>query len=165
MLGSPRPAGSALPTHALSCLQALQSRRRCLPAEPGFNVEVAVNVERGVQTDPRRRRRREPSDRGVPYSHISDTSGRFWPVSMIHVHTHLVSLVKHRLCSLDPAPKLIKRRRSLETRPVLASPHHMRCLLSLRRSAAVISGSTLTASHRRLKMATLGPQPASVASS
>ena len=97
MLGAPRPAGSALPTHALSCLRTLQSRRRCLPAEPGPNIKVAVNVVRGVQTDPKRRIWRETSARVVPYSHISDTTGRFWPVSMIHVHTHLESSVKHRL--------------------------------------------------------------------
>ena len=101
MLGAPRPAGSALPTHAVSCLRTLQSRRRCLPAEPGPNINVAVNVVRGVQTDPKRRIWREPCNRGVPYSHISDTTGRFWPVSMIHVHTHLESSVKHRL--LDPS--------------------------------------------------------------
>ena len=141
MLGAPRPAGSALPTHALSCLQALQSRRRCLPAEPGLSFSTAVNVVRGVQTDPKWRIWREPCNRGVPYSHISDTTGRFWPVSMIHVHTHFGEAP-----TLDPASKLIKRRRSWETRPVLVSPHHMRCLLSLRRSAAVIPGSTLTAS-------------------
>ena len=91
MLGAPRPAGSALATHALSCLQALQSRRRCLPAEPGLSFSVAINVVRGVQTDPKRRIWREPCNRGVPYSHISDTTGRFLPVSMIHVHTHLES--------------------------------------------------------------------------
>ena len=97
MLGAPRPAGSALPTHAVSCLRTLQSRRRCLPAEPGLSFSVAINVVRGVQTDPKRRIWREPCNRGVPYSHISDTTGRFWPVSMIHVHTHLESSVKHRL--------------------------------------------------------------------
>ena len=119
-----------------------------------------------MQTDPRRRRRREPSDRGVPYSHISDTTGRFWPVS-IYSRAY-PSGVFGEAPTLDPASKLIKRRRSLETRPVLASPYHPRCLLSLRRSAAVISGSTLTASLRRLKMGDFGASArecASVASS
>ena len=60
-------------------------------------ASVAMNVVRGVQTDPKRRIWREPCNRSVPYSHISDTTGRFCPVSMIHVHTHLESLVKHRL--------------------------------------------------------------------
>ena len=47
---------------------------------------------------------------------------------------------------LLPAAKLTARRRSVKVRPVLASPHHPRCPLSLRRSAAGPPGSTLIAS-------------------
>ena len=72
---------------------------RCLPAEPGLAFSVAINVVRAVcrQGPKKADIWREPCNRGVPYSHINDTTGRFWPVSMIHVHTHLESLVKHRL--------------------------------------------------------------------
>ena len=45
-------------------------------------------------------------------------------------------------CQLPSIP----RRRSAEVRPGLASPHHPRCLVSLRQSAAGPPGSTLIAS-------------------
>ena len=54
--------------------------------------------------------------------------------------------VDAKLRQLLPASKLIPRRRSAEVRPGLASPHHPRCLVSLRRSAAGPPGSTLIAS-------------------
>ena len=66
---------------------------------------------------------------------------------------------------LLPAAKLTARRRSVKVRPVLASPHHPRCPLSLWRSAAGPPASTLIGSQRRLIWAPLRPQPASVASS
>ena len=69
------------------------------------------------------------------------------------------------LRQLLPAAKLTARRRSVKVRPVLASPHHPRCPLSLWRSAAGPPASTLIGSQRRLIWAPLRPQPASVASS
>ena len=54
--------------------------------------------------------------------------------------------VDAKLRQLLPASKLILRRRSAEVRPGLASPHHPRCLVSLRQSAAGPPGSTLIAS-------------------
>ena len=53
--------------------------------------------------------------------------------------------------------KLTARRRSVKVRPVLASPHHPRCPLSLWRSAAGPPASTLIGSHRRLIWAPLRP--------
>ena len=75
----------------------LAACKRSRAGADACRLSLAMNVVRGVQTDPKRRIWRETSDRGVTYSHISDTTGRFWPVSMIHVHTHLESSVKHRL--------------------------------------------------------------------
>ena len=95
MLAALRPAGFALPNHAQSHLRALQSRRRCLPAEPDLAFSVAVNVERGVQTDPARRRQLAPSNLVVRHSHVSSSVGRFGPVSTSQVHPRLVSCVNH----------------------------------------------------------------------
>ena len=61
------------------------------------------------------------------------------------------------LRQLLPAAKLTARRQSVKVRPVLASPHHPRCPLSLRRSAAGLPASTLIGSQRRLIWAPLRP--------
>ena len=53
-----------------------------------------------MQTDPRRRRRREPSDRDVPYSHISDTSGT------VPFRQHLVCAFCCLMQRPEPEPKI-----------------------------------------------------------
>ena len=93
MLAALRRAGSTLPSHALSRLRALQSRRRYLPAEPGLAFSITVNVERVVQTDPRRRWQLAPSYPDVCHVHMSSTVGRSGPISTTQVHPRLVSSV------------------------------------------------------------------------
>ena len=93
MLAASCPAGSALPNHAQSRLRALQSRRRCLPAEPGLTFSVTVNVERVVQTDPRRRWQLAPSYPEVCHVYTGSAVGRSGPISTTQVHPRLVSSV------------------------------------------------------------------------
>ena len=95
MLRSPSPAGSTLPNHALSRLRELQSRRCCLPAEPGLAFSVAVKVERGVQTDLMRRRQCAPCDLDVRNMHTSSTAGRPEPALTTQVPPQLVSCWNH----------------------------------------------------------------------
>ena len=54
MLAALRRAGSVLPKHARSRQRELQSRRRCLPAEPGGAAPTLVQVGRVVQAEPAR---------------------------------------------------------------------------------------------------------------
>ena len=160
MLAALRRAGSALPKHARRRLRELQSRRRCLPAEPGADSRPswARCAGRACAAPPRSNRwseRCRHDSRPIP-GRDSRSLDEADTVSAADVGE-----LRHLL----PAAKLTARRRSVKVRPVLASPHHPRCPLSLWRSAAGPPASTLIGSQRRLIWAPLRPQPASVASS
>ena len=63
MLAALRRAGSALPRHAPMRMRALQSRRRCLPAEPDLPPPTLDKLADVVQTEPARRRETWPDGR------------------------------------------------------------------------------------------------------
>ena len=60
LLAALRRAGSALPRHAPMRMRALQSRRRCLPAEPDLPPPTLDKLADVVQTEPARRRETWP---------------------------------------------------------------------------------------------------------
>ena len=78
MLAALRRAGSALPRHAPRRMRALQSRRRCLPAEPDLPPPTSASCSHVVQTEPARRLARPGQSlrlslpaAGLPHSYYS----------------------------------------------------------------------------------------------
>ena len=146
MLAALRRAGSALPRHAASRMRERQRRRRCLPAEPDLPAQTLVNMTDVVHTEPAGHLHAWPYGPEGRVMTRGQSPAVTVAVDAADARLQLVSGDDAKLRQLLPASKLIPRRRSAEVRPGLASPHHPRCLVSLRQSAAGPPGCTLIAS-------------------